>query len=120
MVEDDERSTAQSTRMGRGRRWHNGLAIACQVNVCSVLFDKLQLVSQKPTSMKTTGVIAKIKSATSLKVEHRHANCVVCQRKSSEIVAIYAPRGDSLPLCAKHLEEVKQAIQDRLAELGKK
>ena len=70
--------------------------------------------------MKTSDVITKIKKATSLKVEHRHANCAVCQRKGSEIVAIYAPRGDSIPLCTKHLEEVKQAIQDRLAELGKK
>ena len=70
--------------------------------------------------MKTTGVIAKIKSATSLKVEHRHANCAVCHQKGSEIVAIYAPRGDSIPLCAKHFEEVEQAIQNRLAELKKK
>jgi len=88
--------------------------------VCSALVDKLQLVSQKPTSMKTSDVIARIKTATSLKVEHRHANCAVCHQKGSEIVAIYAPRGDSIPLCTKHLEEVKQAIQDRLAELKKK
>ncbi len=82
--------------------------------------DKLQLVSQKPTSIKTSEVITKIKIATSLKVEHRRANCAVCQRKGTEIVAIYAPRGDSIPLCSKHLEEVKQSIQDRLAALKKK
>ena len=70
--------------------------------------------------MKTFDVITRIKTATSLKVEHRRAICAVCQRRGSEIVAIYAPRGDSLPLCAKHLDEVEQAIQDRLAELGKK
>ena len=70
--------------------------------------------------MKTTDVLAKIKSATSLKVEHRRANCAVCHQKGSEIVAIYAPRSDSIPLCTKHFEEVEQAIQDRLAELKKK
>ena len=75
---------------------------------------------QEPAPLKTSDVITRIKTATSLKVEHRHANCIVCQRKGSEIVAIYAPRGDSLPLCTKHLEEVEQAIQDRLAELKKK
>ena len=70
--------------------------------------------------MKTSDVITRIKTATSLKVEHRHANCIVCHRNGSEIVAIYAPTGDSLPLCTKHFEEVEQAIQDRLAELKKK
>ena len=63
--------------------------------MCSVLFDKLQLVSQKPTSMKTSDVITKVKTATSLKVEHRRANCAVCHQKGSEIVAMFAPRGDS-------------------------
>ena len=70
--------------------------------------------------MKTSDVITRIKTATSLRVEHRRANCIVCQRKGSEIAAIYAPRGDSLPLCTTHFEEVEQAIKDRLAELKKK
>jgi hypothetical protein len=48
--------------------------------------------------MTISDVLAKIKSATSLKVEHRPANCAVCHKHSSEIMAIYAPKGESIPL----------------------
>ncbi len=70
--------------------------------------------------MKTCDAVARIKSATSLQVEHKEANCAACQRRSSEIVAIYAPRAESIPLCTKHFEEVEQALAERLAELKKK
>jgi hypothetical protein len=70
--------------------------------------------------VNTHDVVAKIKSATSLKVEHQQANCAICHRRGSEIVAIYAPTGESIPLCTGHFEQVEPAMQDRLAELAKK
>jgi hypothetical protein len=70
--------------------------------------------------VNTFDVVARIKSVTSLKVEHRQANCAICHRRGSEIVAIYAPKGESIPLCPGHFEQIEQAVQDRLAELVKK
>jgi hypothetical protein len=35
-------------------------------------------------------------------------------------VAIYTPKGESIPLCTGHFEQIEHAVQDRLAELNKK
>jgi len=84
----------------------------------TVLEARLHKSMEQGTAiLKTLDVIAKIKSATSLKVEHKHANCAICHRRASDIVGIFAPRGESIPLCAEHLTEVEQALKDRLAEL---
>ena len=69
---------------------------------------------REQTRVNTHDVVAKIKWA---QVEHRQANCAICHKRGSKIVAIYAPRGENIPLCTGHFEQVEQ---DRLAELAKK
>ena len=72
------------------------------------------------SALTISDVLAKIQSAGSLKVGHCDANCAVCYKPGYQVIAIYAPRGETIPLCAKHFQEVEPTVQGRLAELKKK
>ncbi|MBN1887934.1 MAG: hypothetical protein JW850_08075 [Thermoflexales bacterium] len=69
--------------------------------------------------MTIEGVLTKISHASALSV--RTASdmyCAVCYQRAVNVVAIYRPNGDALPLCQAHFNQVEQAVQGVVAGQG--